>query len=218
MSARALSMKAKLKMSPVTHRERVLTLCTSNMKANRQTYIEQLRKFDKKQVAVGIMNDINYSTSNEDIKSSSEGIDDLQYYLQNDDYEFILEEIMAELSNEYYGGEEIIDNYDEYESNPDKESVLCPVCRVEPASIDPLTCCLRCSCGLNIPLRDTSLELFKELLTSTFERHRVWSCGQCQALSNNMFPLQFEQHEFSLQARCDTCHFSEMAFDANQSY
>jgi hypothetical protein len=229
--SRLQKLKEKVKISPLNRRNDLLDMINSNIRANRQTTIQRLRncEYDRIQVAADIIkhfpfelkstvieNDSNIFTSHsnmEEIKDTfndddDDDDDDLTYYLGNEDYEFLLNGIMAELSEQMIYDEN--DTSIEYED--DDEGLLCPVCHVSTARIHHASETLICDCGFVFPLMGRCVSEFRETLAEKFESHRLWCCGQCPSLSNMvLFPLEFFIDEQSnLQARCAACSFQEV--------
>lgn len=205
---RIFSLKDAPRISPLERRESLIKLCKSNLKANRSSTIQNLRKYDRRQVASSLLEEFGFTKTYEEYEAEERDI------LIKMDYEYIMNSLMTELSeDEYYedcdDGADI--SFDSLGGNQDSNGVLCPVCRLSTASLDQDSASLQCSCGLFLSLHNmSSLEEFKDVLAGVFDRHRLWSCGQCRGLSNNLFPLHFSQPESNqLQASCSECSFSE---------
>lgn len=199
-----------MKISPPYRRMRLLDLCKSNMKAHRALCVDKLRHgSNKEQLAREIINSLPPEEQMLQRQSASDDLDtcdDLALYIENEDYEYLLNGIMEELSGESYGIEPESVSEDILS---DGGEMLCPLCQLQRASFDVSTSALTCTCGLRINLRDITLDGLKCQLAETFELHALWSNKTCPTLEN-MFHVEFRQTDQSnLEAFCRTCGFQE---------
>lgn len=192
----------------MNHTLKIIDICKSNMKANRSSCIEQLRTHNRKEVATGIIdlfsgtNLRTHQTSNE-VTRDEEDEDDATRYLENEDYEFILNQVMAELSDPSYEDAEDMEYYQHQQS---EDAVVCPVCRLNLAEYYSDSDVLVCICGLNLSLLHTPIGAFKCLLSAVFDAHHASVALPCSA---EAFPLKFVQTGFdTLNAACSHCGFS----------
>jgi Replication protein A interacting C-terminal len=223
MNSRQLEFKSLSKISPVNHTSKLLDLCRSNMKANRANCIQQLRTSDRKEVAANILDSLSKMNSKERgstsasistnsiYKDDNDNDDDIRHYIENEDYAYLLNQIMNELDDPYYY-EDVEDELQEYHTNEDDDTtLLCPLCKIQFATLNSDSY-LTCSCGLFIPLTKTSIPQLKEILADVFSRHYQWSQttkgSKCHTGGTSVFPLQFTQSGFaSLCSTCTRCGF-----------
>lgn len=197
------------KISPMSHTLKIIDICKSNMKANRSSCIEQLRIRNKKEVATSIMefyssvNSNHQSKSNED-ENDIENEDDIKRYLENEDYEYVLNQIMTELNDPSYEDIEDMDDY-QHQHQGNDDSIVCPVCRVNLANYSLNTDILMCPCGLNLSLLHMPVHLFKCLLSDVFTNHHSSLALPCNA------DLKFIQTGFdTIRADCSHCGFLQL--------
>ena len=207
--SRHASMKTAMKISPPYRRMRLLDLCKSNMKAHRALCVDKLRHgSNKEQLAREIISSLppeEQMLSRPSVSEDPDTCDDLALYVVNEDYEYLLNGIMEELSGESYGIEQEIESEDTLA----EESMLCPLCHVRRASFHASSSALVCPCGIQINLPGMSVDSLQVRLAEAFELHAVWSSGTCPTLGD-MFHVEFRQSDPSnLEAFCRTCGFLE---------
>lgn len=206
--SRIASVKKASKISPPYRRIRLLDLCKSNMKAHRALCVDRLRRgSNKEQLAREIIEALPPEENVRSCPVSSEDrdvYDDLSLYVENEEYEYLLNGIMEELSEELYLPElEVVGE------ETDDNDMLCPLCQYRRARVDSPSSSLTCACGLRLHLREMSHLDLQSRLAEEFEHHASWSGGGCPTL-RNMFHLEFRQvDEVTLEAFCRTCQFQE---------
>ena len=203
-------MKTVTKISPPYRRMRLLELCRSNMKAHRALCVDKLRHgSNREQLAREIISSISPEDpilSRRSANDDFDTCDDLALYVENEDYEYLLNGIMEELSGGSFG---IDSELMSEETLSEGNDLLCPLCQQQQVSIDPSSSALTCSCGLLLHLQGVSTDSLKSRLAEKFELHALWSNGDCPTLGN-MFHVKFRQNDpVHLEAFCRVCGFQE---------